>query len=514
MHNRGSSARQGFSGNYVRSTSTEGTTQRSDASPVNSSLVTSSSSSTVSNCPSQLTSVNPPKAETLFKVTSVVTVPGSSARRPESNTIMETGPKMLHRSNETPPWRSRPRSDTVPLDSSQNSHDGHSRMVTAEEQYFSNSLMKKSVEIPINHATPNRTMGDSKEDTESPSVRSVISNFERKRPPPRVAEKPSLARSKVMGMKDNWVSRSNENLTDYNSANSAENVNENLTPKEHVIPVRVAQVSSQYTPGSRTRNGNRSSPLSVRKFSNGIEAPRTTVDEQSYNDTPTSSRAIAVDIASDSPMHRKLSGDLVEHGSQFRSQQSNSINTNDSRIINRSSSEIPVEIVSRKKTSPSEMHPTRRQDSEEVFYPQSSTRGGSPPVSPPSHISITPQGATSNTIISSITTSPIGTKPCSPVADGSYHGESDNSINSPGILSPSEPRRVSQEELDCQSQAAIVAKQLQHSDRKLSTVIMPPPQHKTSVDFMAGLFDTAVDPNHQPSLLPRHRERKTRARYV
>ena len=62
-------------------------------------------------------------------------------------------------------------------------------------------------------------------------------------------------------------------------------------------------------------------------------------------------------------------------------------------------------------------------------------------------------------------------------------------------------RQKSQEEMVCDEQAAKVAQNLEHGDSQLSAVLLPPPEHKTTTDYMSGIFDTKVDVTRRPSLL-------------
>jgi len=73
--------------------------------------------------------------------------------------------------------------------------------------------------------------------------------------------------------------------------------------------------------------------------------------------------------------------------------------------------------------------------------------------------------------------------------------------SSPKPLSISHGRQKSQEERDYEQQAALVAQQLAEKDRQLCEVIMPPPEHKMTTDFMSGIFDTDIDHSRRPSLL-------------
>ena len=59
-------------------------------------------------------------------------------------------------------------------------------------------------------------------------------------------------------------------------------------------------------------------------------------------------------------------------------------------------------------------------------------------------------------------------------------------------------RQKSQEEIECEKQAALVASHLQ--DKQLSQVILPPPEHKTTTDYVSGLFDTRINTSRKPSL--------------
>ena len=82
----------------------------------------------------------------------------------------------------------------------------------------------------------------------------------------------------------------------------------------------------------------------------------------------------------------------------------------------------------------------------------------------------------------------------------------------PQELTPVHVRQKSQEEIVCDKQAAILASQLAEHDRKLSEVILPPPDHKTTTDYMSGLFDTKVDVKRTPSLRVRRSLRADRNR--
>ncbi len=50
-------------------------------------------------------------------------------------------------------------------------------------------------------------------------------------------------------------------------------------------------------------------------------------------------------------------------------------------------------------------------------------------------------------------------------------------------------RQKSQEEIACEEQAKLVASQLPDHDKHLTDVILPPPEHKSTTDYMSSLFE-------------------------
>lgn len=90
---------------------------------------------------------------------------------------------------------------------------------------------------------------------------------------------------------------------------------------------------------------------------------------------------------------------------------------------------------------------------------------------------------------------------------------------SPTSLSPVHVRQKSMEEIACEKAAAVVAIQIVEQDKELSDVILPPPDHKMTTDYMTGLFDTnvvAISPSSSFVVSPRSREdnKENRRRYL
>ena len=97
--------------------------------------------------------------------------------------------------------------------------------------------------------------------------------------------------------------------------------------------------------------------------------------------------------------------------------------------------------------------------------------------------------------------------------DAKPHDEEQEDATSP-LGSPVHVRQKSVEEIECEKVAAVVAIQIVDDDKQLSDVILPPPEHKMTTDFMSGLF--AVDnvpavPSFAASLLsPRTKEESSK----
>ena len=87
-----------------------------------------------------------------------------------------------------------------------------------------------------------------------------------------------------------------------------------------------------------------------------------------------------------------------------------------------------------------------------------------------------------------------------------YPAISTESINDDVFDSQESPLRrptgfVSKEEQTCNEKASLLASHVKDTDRRLSELLSPPPEHKTTTSFMDGIFDTKVDLNRSPSIL-------------
>ena len=130
-------------------------------------------------------------------------------------------------------------------------------------------------------------------------------------------------------------------------------------------------------------------------------------------------------------------------------------------------------------------------------------------------------------IVNAINTPDIQ-KPSSPVAVTRENGNSParvpQTVDVPSTPPPPPPpvishvRQKSHEEIECEKAAAVVAIQIVDEDKHLSEVIHPPPEHKTTSDFMSGIFDTNMSglplkPTFAKNRSPRQDENKEN-RYV
>lgn len=77
---------------------------------------------------------------------------------------------------------------------------------------------------------------------------------------------------------------------------------------------------------------------------------------------------------------------------------------------------------------------------------------------------------------------------------------------SPPIV-PHHRRHKSQEEQECEKQAAVLVQQLSQLDKHLCDIILPSPELKMTTDYMTGIFDTSVDVTRRPSILMRNNTR-------
>ena len=95
----------------------------------------------------------------------------------------------------------------------------------------------------------------------------------------------------------------------------------------------------------------------------------------------------------------------------------------------------------------------------------------------------------------------------SPTSDASPASPPSEEVSAGGSggLSPLHVRQKSQEEIDCDKVAAVVAIQIVDDDKQLSDVILPPPEHKMTTDYMSGLFDVGDLPAKPPSFVTERR---------
>ena len=141
-----------------------------------------------------------------------------------------------------------------------------------------------------------------------------------------------------------------------------------------------------------------------------------------------------------------------------------------------------AEITPNRYTSPTTPTSAERKQLQETHFDADTTRVETSPTVTTTTVSSPP---------STISTTSATLPP--PPPPPPLESEPDNS--SPRTV---HQRQKSQEEIDCEQQAAIVAIHIQQEDKRLSDVILPPPEHKSATGYISGLFDTNVDMSRSP----------------
>ena len=311
---------------------------------------------------------------------------------------------------------------------------------------------------------------DSEQPTEeSPSVRSVVKNFEGHHKTHATAPqvKDPITRTKVSELRETLVRKSNEDL--HKASHEAENATRDIAITKETVstPSTMHVTSATVTPGSRDHQ---------------TFTPVRVVDMSPPHYTPP---PIPTDI-DPSPPHK--------------------------------TPPAPKEKPKRKSTKSRRSH--QPQPQVELTPPQNSpmnlqinTSEEAPPLPAKKSVGATPPTPTSPPPVDEpvITPQKAEQKPVniSLVDKLSESPKSESAApKKQSALTSSHVRQKSMEEIACEKQAALVVKQLGEEERQLCEVILPPPEHKTTTDYINGLFDTSVDMTRRLSIQVK-REKKT-----